>query len=331
MANETFFLGHIHCDYYNYTIQMNSMKSAEDLIMFISAVPFILALSIFGIISNSYSFVVISKWTRTGSTRFLFRTIFVADSLSFVVFVMRFTLPEIYKAFSALEGYMQFYRVYYRYIDACNSFMMTYSMYLVIILAVERYYTECTEQGEFSLKRAQLAELVMTLCDILLHSPQLFIQDTPYILDPCGDRFITPTEARGFDDTWVYRMYYGKFIMYLVNFILPLLLLWFPLDAIRRNGKRGEAANEICAEITHSVTVIAMLTFACRIPTLVYLAYEDFRYIDEWFVHLYVGHETVAVIVKTTNCFWMISSAKCFVLMFDRRFRKILKDSMKPM
>jgi hypothetical protein len=205
--------------------------------------------------------------------------------------MMRYTLRELHKAFGLLHDYMQFYATNYTYIDTLTWWLSTFSLYMVVILTTERYYSIC-KRIPLAVPRTLVAIVSLALGSFVYHCPQFFVDEPAYP---------------------------------------PLTMLAFLIGAIRKamdttsRDRTKDSENKMVArELTKGIVGIAIVSIITRIPTFVFYAYDDVRYNPEVEPYLHIRPEIVVVIIKSILLFSLTScSCKFYILLLaSTRFKK---------
>jgi hypothetical protein len=210
---------------YKYLYRNVADLQPQVLPFFVVYVPIYAIFIFFGIIGNGLSYLALGAERPCTSTSVLLRSLAIADTLVLVSRLLYSTLQRIYTYFAVLEDYKMFYEEYYKYLWTFVWVAKTWSVYVTICVAGERFIAICKPLKAASLctiKKARLACLSVVVFSCVYRMVYLFPYKTEWHYDPCTDTY---KPKWGKTPMYFNKYYRLTYILFLHN----LLMSWIPI------------------------------------------------------------------------------------------------------
>jgi len=136
---------------------------------------------LFGLVGNGASFVVFCRQHKTGaaaSAVLLLQCMAVCDSLLLLVAVAVYALPAVYPYSGHLLAVHQSFMVYVVYVWPPAMILHTVTVWLTVLVSVNRYQAVCRAMEEFGtttlLRRTRIHVVVVVVAAVVFNVPRFF-------------------------------------------------------------------------------------------------------------------------------------------------------------
>ncbi|XP_064648230.1 G-protein coupled receptor daf-37-like [Lineus longissimus] len=192
---------------------------------FVTYVPMHLFVEFFGVIGNGLSFVVLGLERPFTSTSVLLRCLAISDTLVLLGRFFFSTMVQLYQFLGVLPVYRKLYEMGYAYLWAFFWFAKTWSVYITIFVAAERYIAVCKPLRAASIctiRNARIVCLSAMIFSIVYRIPYLFPYTSQLKYDRCSKTYLPKLSYRPMNSNPFYVFIYQLFLH---NFLMS----WFPI------------------------------------------------------------------------------------------------------
>jgi hypothetical protein len=267
--------------------------SIHDTIIFYVRVHVMISLTVIGLLGNAFTLPVLSRELKPSSTSFLLKSLAMADSMVLLAFAWHNSLPAIYVYLGLLEGYYQFHQVIERYIFSVLWFSKSFGVYMIIVVAIERYIAVCKPLHARSLctvRSARIAVVSVTIFSIAYNLPIIWHYDLIYLTDQCTG-MVRPLSVPSFLylNNEYFNIIYNLALFTLFSLVIPVCVLYFTgfylIRAMRRtttsvtigthsDKKRQKETHVVTFRVVIVVAVFLILETPTHITNCLYIVLE---------------------------------------------------------
>ncbi|XP_064624099.1 FMRFamide receptor-like isoform X2 [Lineus longissimus] len=238
-------------------------------ILFILFVPVTCIIVILGLINNSLCYIIMRKFNKKSTPNFVMRVLAVADNMVLFSLILYNTLPATYEYTGHLLDYYQAFQHMKGYLWFFMWFSKTFSVYIIVLMTVDRYIALChplKAQRLCTRKKAWFGVVSVIIFSVLYNLPKLWYLKIVFKYDPCSST-MKPTVI--LSDTYsnpYFQHIYIQGAYILVMFVVPLHVLLilniFLVNAIRKATKNRQTMNSTGKKGRDSVTerIIGVVT-----------------------------------------------------------------------
>ena len=284
-----------------------------------------------GFIGNSLAFVVFWKDNMKTSASFLFQSLALVDSAVLLIIIPIIPLYSFAIYTKRLHGFLEITPYMWTYILPVANVAGLSSIWVVVLLAVNRYIAVCypfksLRLCTFAKVKKQLAFVL--LCAVLYNIPEFVERRVEYVTYDNGTTYEPQLVNTELGKTKLYHIIYNG-VLY-VTFVVaaPLLTLTFVnirlIQALKaRRRKRMEMVSQLQQNdnnVTVVLIIVIVVLIVCQIPALVVRALKVAMPED-------TGRcDYIFYMVTVANMLRVLNSAVNFVIyvVFNKRFRQVL-------
>ena len=262
------FVYHSHCIYFDFIIEAVLMG----------------ILCIFGFTGNTLSVVCLMKDKSKTATPFLLVSLEVADTLFLVTVLILRVLTSIHTFTRWFDALMVFFPYAGSYVWPTALIASTGTIYLTILVTVNRYISVCRPyeaSNLCSVYHARRHVVLVALFSILYNLPRFFEYNVVTAINPRTNRSELRSTLTPFGQNMIYQVLYGNALYFLVMFLVPLitlLILNYKLIKALRKAKKKRAQllktgrdshNRSEDDITLVLIVVVVVFVICQTPALI--------------------------------------------------------------
>ncbi|XP_064632626.1 FMRFamide receptor-like [Lineus longissimus] len=175
-----------------YWMHHRGIVTVDDMTRYILFFPLAIVAGVVGLLGNSLAYIVIGLERPFTSTSMLLRALALADNLSLVAFIfLRTPVTIVDSTAGNFDFYLEFFHLSFGYLWTIRWLCKTISIYMTVVVAVERYIAVCKPFKAASictLRNARIAVALVVLLSLACQFPQFFYITYKYTYDPCTDR-----------------------------------------------------------------------------------------------------------------------------------------------
>ena len=251
---------------------------------FLIEAVFMGALCVFGFAGNSLSMMCLLKDKSKTATPFLLCSLEVADTLFLVTVLILRVLTSLHMFtdwFPALVGAFPYLG---KYIYPCALMAGTGTVYLTILVTVNRYIMVCRpyEASDLcSMAHARKHVILVVLFSIAYNIPRFFeyvILEVPDGMDP--NKTVMALIPSPMEENKIYQVVYKNILYFVVMFLVPLVTLiilnYKLIKALRKTKKKraqllhtSDSSSRSEDDITLVLIVVVLVFVVCQTPALV--------------------------------------------------------------
>ena len=294
-------------------------------------------LCLVGFIGNALCIMVLHRdcgKDKKNTTNWLLQTLAMADTLYLITCIFFQTLKGIndwtdwWPALKLAMPYME------PYIWAFASIAQTITVWLVILVTVDRYVAICKplKTQLRTIQRAKMAVAVVVILAIFYNIPRFLERKIVYNYDEATNTTIVKTVRTPLRNNRVYFLVYKTVMYFCFRSIGPLLLLIFlnfrlirALQEVRRKHRDMTKSNRHRENITLVLVVVVSIFIICEVPdTMVRLVVTMCEFIPIISLNLL----TVRYVNCLTNMMMTVNSSINFLIycLIGQKFRKIFRQ-----
>lgn len=285
MANSTFVRDMASLD--NSTNQMDYGPPPEicALYDFLIEAVFMGLLCLFGFCGNSLSMVCLSRDKSKTATPFLLISLEIADTFFLVTVLILRVLTSIHTYTESMPALIKVFPYMAKFVFPCALISETATIYLTILVTVNRYVSVCRPyeaSNLCSIHHARKHVVLISLFSILYNIPRFFEFDVYYELDHVKNVTMLVSRNTDMGESKIYQIFYGNILYFLVMFLQPLATLivlnYKLIVALRKTKKKraqllrgnSESAQSRSEDDITLVLIVVVLVFViCQMPALI--------------------------------------------------------------
>ena len=241
-------------------------------------------LCLFGFTGNTLSIICLARDKSKTATPFLLVSLEVADTL-FLTAVFLLRVAASVTRYADWEVIMPIFPYFAKYIFPCALIAETGTIYLTVLVTVNRYISVCRPYEAASLCSVQHAQkhvVIVTILSILYNLPRFFESKIVTVWDPYRNRSADVTTLSDIGCNQIYQILYTNVLYCIVMFLVPLITLiilnTLLIKALRRTKKKRammltSSSNSMQSrsedDITLVLIVVVVVFVVCQTPALV--------------------------------------------------------------
>ena len=295
-------------------------------------------LCLFGFTGNTLSIMCLMRDRSKTATPLLLVSLEVADTIFLVTVLILRVITTIHQFTGTMEFLRDFLMFSGRYLFPAAQVAMTFTIYLTILVTVNRFISVCRPYEAStlcSIYHAKRHIILVAIFSIMFNIPRFFEYKVTHVFNPSTNRTDFRSDLRPFAASKVYQIIYANALYFIVLFLIPLVTLsimnYKLITALREAKKKraqllksdrdGNSRSE--EDITLILIVVVLIFVVCQTPALftqvlATLLSQDDRLCD----NPYFFYERISDLLVVGN-----SSINFIVYCFcSRRFRQILLD-----
>lgn len=235
-------------------------------------------LCLFGIIGNSFTFFVFLRDSKKTSATFLFQALSIIDTLLLITVVPVYSLLPLVEHTGLYADYKRFgYGVVLVYVFPCAFLAQTATIWLTVLVAVNRYIAVCLPYQAARLctvSQAKKQLSIVLFLAVLYNIPKFVEARLDFSVDARG--VIAVPQYRTIGNNSLYFIIYGNLMYTIFLMALPLLCLTIlNIRLIRAlaqlKKKRAQMLNlrqQQDNNITFVLIVVVIVFTVCQTPAL---------------------------------------------------------------
>ncbi len=296
-------------------------------------------LCILGIAGNITAFFVLIKHKTETATVFLLQCLAVSDTTLLITSLFVYSLSNTYALTGKMKQFAEELQVIRTYIWPLGLMAHTATIWLTVLVTLNRFYAICRPVGPFKsyvLQATKIQVLLVVSFAILYNTPRFFehkvISEEVTLIDSDTHANNTTTVSRCLGDSQVYQIIYSNILYFPVMYIVPLLSLTYLnyklIKALNALRLRKESLTGHRPRDDHITVVIIMIVFVfilCQTPALInqiFWASIDNRVRVCGHFHYYYTRvsDTLVVLNSSTN----------FIIycLFGKTFRRVFVETL---
>lgn len=239
------------------------------------------SLCLFGFCGNTLSMICLSKDKSKTATPFLLVSLEAADTFFLMTVVLLRVFSTVVTYFR-VESALASLAYLAKYVYPCAMIAETATIYLTLLVTLNRYVSVCMPYDASSLcsrNHARVHVLTVTLFAIVYNLPRFFEFEIVHPVDPCDNSTRTTRSIESeLTENKVYNFVYANFMYFCVMFLVPLLTLIFlnynlvrALRAARRRRAQllSDAHSRSEDDITLVLICVVIVFLVCQTPALI--------------------------------------------------------------
>ena len=290
---------------------------------------------IFGFTGNTLSMICLWRDKSKTATPFLLVSLEVADTLFLVTVLLLRVITSIHTFTGWFIPIMHIFPYFGAYIYPCALIAETATVYLTLLVTVNRYISVCRPYEASSLCSVQHARrhvVLVCLFSIIYNLPRFFEYQVVLIIEDTRSHLRPVVTDLGKNP--IYNIVYSNALYFIVMFLIPLVLLillnYKLILALRRTKKkRAQLISSVDAnsksedDITLVLIVVVVVFVVCQTPALVTQGLVSFLDIQKRVCpNIVFYYERISDLMVVAN-----SSMNFIIYCFcSRRFRQILLE-----
>lgn len=284
---------------------------------------------------NIMSMICLSKDRSKTATPFLLVSLEAADTFFLLTALVLRVLTSL-SPFTGAGENIQFINPYLaKYVFPLALIAMTATIYLTILVTVNRYISVCKPYQVADLCSVKHARkhviIVITFC-VIYNIPRFFERDLITIVDPETNITTVEVQASAMGNNNIYKILYANILYFIVMFLIPLIMLIIlnaKLIQALREAKRRRSLMQSSSDhgsrseedITLTLIVVVLVFLITQTPALVTQLLQTFLSHDLMSCpNVFFYYERISDLFVVFN-----SSINFLIYCFcSRRFRQIL-------
>ena len=289
---------------------------------------------LFGFAGNTLSMMCLWKDKGKNATPFLLISLEIADTLFLVTVLLLRVLTSIHQFTNWFRNFSLAFFYFGSYVYPMSQVAMTSTIYITILVTVNRYISVCRPYEASSLCSIQQARkqvtLVWILC-IIYNIPRFFEYSVDTRYNPVTKQNVTRSFPTILMQNPIYAYGYGSALYFIVMFLVPLvtlIILNYKLICALRETKKRRAILLTHDSNSHSEDDI---TLTLIVVVLVYLFTQTPALITQILVSILSRKAMVCpssffYYVRASDLLVVANSASNFIIycFCSKRFRQIL-------
>ena len=240
-------------------------------------------LCMFGFTGNTLSMICLWRDKSKTATPFLLVSLEVADTLFLVTVLLLRVMTSISDFTGWLEPVMSIFPYIGSYVYPCALIAETGTIYLTVLVTVNRYISVCRPyeaSNLCSVYHARRHVVLVATFSIIYNLPRFFEYTVVYIVHPNNRTELRP-EISKMGDNIIYQIVYGNALYFLVMFLIPLISLiclnYKLIKALRKTKKKraqlissnADNHNRSEDDITLVLIVVVIVFVISQTPALI--------------------------------------------------------------
>ncbi|ELU09644.1 hypothetical protein CAPTEDRAFT_119062 [Capitella teleta] len=242
-------------------------------------------LCLFGFCGNTMSMICLSKDKSKTATPFLLISLEVADTLFLVTVLILRVLTSIHTFSDAMPSLQEAFPYLAKFIFPCALISETATIYLTLLVTVNRYISVCMpyEASDLcSMQHARKHVILVSFFSIIYNIPRFFEYSVTTQWDSHTNSTMPASRNTPLGENKIYQIVYGNVLYFLVMFLLPLatliILNYKLIVALRKTKKKraqllrgnSESAQSRSEDDITLVLIVVVLVFVvCQMPALI--------------------------------------------------------------
>ena len=237
-------------------------------------------LTLFGLIGNTLSFVVLFQQRKTSASMLILLALTVTDSFFVLTMFTMKSIPALVFYTGLLPGYTYYYPYFFVYGWPTVSVALVMTSYTTVLIAVHRFVAVCKPFAltTFASIRNTQYQIAGVFIFSIIYNIPIYNEYTLYTVTAEDGSGTTSIKWRysGLGTNYYYSLIYRIIMYYLIIFIGPLIvLLVISIKLIRalRKAQKSRSKMSLTAqkkqerdEITPALIVIVIVYFICQAP-----------------------------------------------------------------
>jgi hypothetical protein len=240
-------------------------------------------LCVFGFTGNTLSIICLARDKSKTATPFLLVSLEVADTM-FLAAVFLLRVATSVTRYADWEPIMPIFPYFPKYVFPCALIAETGTIYLTVLVTVNRYISVCRPYEAASLcsvRHAQKHVIVVAVLSVLYNIPRFFEFTIKSVFDHHRNRTVDVSVPSDLGRNRIYQILYSNVLYFIVMFLVPLVTLiilnTLLIKALRRTKKKralmltSSATMQSRSEddITLVLIVVVVVFVVCQTPALV--------------------------------------------------------------
>ena len=289
-------------------------------------------LSVFGLIGNALSIAVLRRdRDKKNMTNWLLQTLALADCLYLIACIFFQVIKGIKDITDWCPGLNKVFPYMEPYIWAFASISQTITVWLVMLVTVDRYIAVCKplKTQLRTIQRAKMAVAVVIALGILYNIPRFLERQIIISTDPCTGLTVVKSRKTALRQNMLYFLIYKTIMYFVFRTIGPLIILVGlnlrlikALQEVRRKHRDLTKSNRHRENITLMLVVVVSVFIICEIPDL------TLRIVFSLISFIKVDITTLRYFNCITNALLTVNSSTNFLIycLIGHKFRKILRQ-----
>lgn len=290
---------------------------------------------LFGFTGNTLSMICLWRDKSKTATPFLLVSLEVADTLFLVTVLILRVVISIHTFTLWFQPIVTLFPYFGAYVWPCALIAETATVYLTLLVTVNRYISVCRPYEASSLCSVQHARqhvVLVWIFSILYNLPRFFEYKVATIVNPHTNSTHLRPVLTEMGRNKVYQIVYSNAFYFVVMFLIPLVLLvllnYKLILALRRTKKkRAQLISSVDAnsrsedDITLVLIVVVLVFVVCQTPALVTQGLVSFVDIQER-----ICPKIVFYYERLSDLMVVANSSMNFIIYFlcSKKFRQIL-------
>lgn len=292
-------------------------------------------LSVFGLIGNALSIVVLRRdRDKKNTTNWLLQTLALSDTLYLIACVFFQVVKGVNDMTDWCPGLKQVFPYMEPYIWAFASITQTITVWLVMLVTVDRYIAVCKplKTQLRTIQRAKLAVAIVIILAILYNIPRFLEREISFSRDKCTGLTKVKSGKTSLRNNKIYFLVYKTIMYFVFRTIGPLIILVGlnlrlikALQEVRRKHRDLTKSNKHRENITLMLVVVVSVFIVCELPDLSLRIIFSLR---EFFEIKTLDIPKLRYYNCITNALLTVNSSTNFLIycLIGHKFRKILRQ-----
>lgn len=295
-------------------------------------------LTIFGLIGNGLSIVILSKEVPSTSTSVILRALGVADSLYLLSNLMYYPLLGLKYKTSALDLYFikPYYYVTVYVIKPCMFIFQQISIWLVVLVTVDRFFAVCKPMKALSqctVKKARRHILIIFIFCIAYNIPRFFEYEVVECYNADKNASSAEIDFPPMTSNVVYIWLYTIALYFLIYNLIPMTCLAvINTKLIMTLRKASRVRAELTGQkqdsdnLTLMLVVVVVVFMVCQIPDFtIQILYFVFKVLND-------NHPIEVQLYDMFSAYMLMVNASVNFLIYcvcGKKFRKLMVETLK--